>query len=42
MVGKLPRTIVVWPISPAYSGQAVAAVLLTALIVTFATVAVLA
>ena len=38
MIARLLRTIVIWPIPPAYSGQAVATVLLTAVIVAFAQV----
>jgi hypothetical protein len=33
MIARLLRRIVIWPIPPAYSGQAVATVLLTAVIV---------
>jgi hypothetical protein len=38
MIAGLLRRIVIWPIPPAYSGPAVATVLLTALIVAFAQV----
>ncbi|MFL4978752.1 MAG: hypothetical protein ACJ8E1_21430 [Xanthobacteraceae bacterium] len=38
MMGKLLRRIVIWPIPPAYSAQAVATVVLAAIIVAFAQV----
>jgi hypothetical protein len=38
MIARLLRRIVIWPIPPAYSGQAAATVLLTAVIVASAKV----